>query len=442
MTYWYETPDRQKDAWYWSGLALSFAVDSGLDRESVDIQTSEKTSRLRKRLWWCCYMRDRLLSLSMRKYPRVRDEDFDVPMLTIDDFECQSFGEGLLPVLGDLVIDASTAYRQSLAKLCIEQAKLCVCIGRVLGTQYAAFGEALTSKDETIMMLKPRHCATSTAQYDGCTKELELWHDNLQRNHYSHCPQTERTSDDGPLTDIRVHESLLNLIYLTTISALNRPEAHPDTPSSVTTRKGLQSSAQKVNSAAIDITFIVEDLDKTDCVRYLPPIGVTVLIPAIMVHLRDSRSEDAKIQRAGFVRLCQCWQVLQRLRETYTSADAASFLLQVAKAKIVPSLALAPHPRRAHPAFSPITRIDMKDRVQGFYGQSDTGGPTLWDDNTVEAVFPEFQQQTTALDDASETKMEAAAALYAEFWDPVEDDDYFDAFMNLDMWPDSIPENN
>lgn len=91
MTYWYETPNDQKDPWHWMGDSLSFAYTIGLHRNPEHSKTSRKMQRLRKRIWWYCFMRDRLIAVSMRKPPRIRKDDYDVPMLMLEDFETGPF---------------------------------------------------------------------------------------------------------------------------------------------------------------------------------------------------------------------------------------------------------------------------------------------------------------------------------------------------------------
>ena len=87
LTYYYETPDDQKDTWHWMGVATSVAHTIGLHRNPENTNLDPKRAKLWKRIWWSTYMRDRLIALGMRRPTRIKTEDFDVPMLTLDDFE-------------------------------------------------------------------------------------------------------------------------------------------------------------------------------------------------------------------------------------------------------------------------------------------------------------------------------------------------------------------
>ena len=84
MTYWYETPDDQKDSHHWMGIAVSLSHAIGLNRNPENSPSLDETrQRLWRRIWWSTYMRDRLIALGMRRPTRIKDTDFDVPMLTL-----------------------------------------------------------------------------------------------------------------------------------------------------------------------------------------------------------------------------------------------------------------------------------------------------------------------------------------------------------------------
>ena len=67
MTYWYETPDDQKDTWHWMGVAITLAHTIGLHRNPEKSNMEPSKKKLWKRVWWSCFMRDRLVALGMRR---------------------------------------------------------------------------------------------------------------------------------------------------------------------------------------------------------------------------------------------------------------------------------------------------------------------------------------------------------------------------------------
>ncbi|CAG9950779.1 unnamed protein product [Clonostachys rosea f. rosea IK726] len=87
MTYWYDCPDDDQDTWYWMGIAVTKAHVIGLHRSPDQLNISPQEKRLRRRIWWCCIMRDRMLALTIRQPPRIRDNEYSVKALSLDDFE-------------------------------------------------------------------------------------------------------------------------------------------------------------------------------------------------------------------------------------------------------------------------------------------------------------------------------------------------------------------
>lgn len=86
MTYWYESPN-PKDPWYWMGIALSLAETAGIHGNMEISHMDIGKQRLWRRIWWSCYMRDRIVTLGLSRPTRTKDGDCSVEMLTLGDFE-------------------------------------------------------------------------------------------------------------------------------------------------------------------------------------------------------------------------------------------------------------------------------------------------------------------------------------------------------------------
>lgn len=330
MTYWYETPDDQKDTWHWMGVSISLAQTIGLHRDPAKSSMDIKRQKLWKRIWWSCFMRDRLIALGMRRPTRIKHEDCDVPMLTEDDFETEGLPSELVRMLGGCPAVRDSAKRTTLAHLCIETAKLCLCISHVLSAQYSVLSHKFGSTVETTMMLVPKKAAAETCEVMRCNAELEQWYEQLDPALHYFVPGTkERTNtNDGEV--INLHRALLNMVHLTTSSALHRPQVIPSAPNLSFAADLQELSRKKVREAATEITEIARDLYTSDLVRYLPTTGVTVLLPAVIIHLLDIKSADPVVRNTSLRRFYQCMQVLQRLREMYASADFAFSFLEAA----------------------------------------------------------------------------------------------------------------
>lgn len=337
MSYWYETPDDQKDTWHWMGVAISLSHTIGLHRNPENSNMDIKRQKLWKRIWWSCYMRDRLVALGMRRPTRIKSEDCDVPMLTLEDFEI------------DMVdFDDSETYfwsaeerarkgkewelQRQLAILCIEKAKLCVCISHVLSAQYSVLNTNQGSlmadgSTRTTMTLLPKKLEAGCTEVKKSDEELETWFSNLPEEAVYDVPYSAVT--DRVLI---LHKSLLHLIYNTTVSALHRPQVLPSAPNcpQIKNSELQEVSRCKVRDAAAEITRLADDLIEFDLVRFLPTTGVTVILPAVIIHLLDIRSSNPLTRELSLEGFALCMQVLQTLRQTYSAADYATHFLEAA----------------------------------------------------------------------------------------------------------------
>lgn len=217
MSYWYETPDDQKDTWHWMGVAISLSHTIGLHRNPEKSSMDPKRKKLWKRIWWSCFMRDRLVALGMRRPTRIKSDDCDVPMLTLEDFDIDTgFNEeeAIHWTSEERARQEIEAERQrKLALMCIEKAKLCVCISHVLSAQYSVLNTnqgSLTAdgSTRTTMMLLPKKLEPGSVEVIECDQELEAWVAGLPADAVYQNPIR------GQADDVLVlHRGLLHLIY-------------------------------------------------------------------------------------------------------------------------------------------------------------------------------------------------------------------------------------
>ena len=340
MTYWYETPDDQKDTWHWMGVSLSLAHTIGLHRDPANSRMDVRRQRMWKRIWWSTYTRDRLIALGMRRPMRVKDDDCDVPMLTLDDFEFHPFSPEIVSMVGNSEILQSVAHQRELASMFIEKAKLCLCVSHVLSAQYSVLSHKFGGTMETTMMLVPKKSAAETFEVRRCDQELEDWLAHLP-SEIQYAPAAPAKLSEAQEV-LHSHRALLKMVYLTTSSALHRPQVLPAVPFPSMDTELQDMSRNKVRFAAIEITNIAQDLHSLDLTRYFPTTGVTVLLPAVIIHLLDIKSSDQNVRMTSLQRFYQCMRILQRLREIYASADFATSFLEAAIRKAGIQLTVPP----------------------------------------------------------------------------------------------------
>lgn len=331
MTYWYESPDDPKDIWHWLGVAISLARTIGLNCDTSNSPLSLEKQKLWKRIWWCCYMRDRLVALGMRRPIRVREDDFTVPMLETSDFEIDALPSDINRMIGGCSVMRDASKRKLLAEMCVAVIQCCRRVTTVLGVQYSMLGHMLGATQQTTMRLVPKKAAADKQEVMKCDQDLEEWYQGLPielRYFKDTVPREQNVQNDGDV--INLHRALLTGMYLTTTSALHRPQMMPAMPNLVIEPELKELSKQRVREASAAITDIFRDLYARDSIKYLPTTGVTILLPAIIVHLLDIKSPESATRQLSVRRFQFCMQALQKLRELYASADFAFSFLDAA----------------------------------------------------------------------------------------------------------------
>jgi len=151
------------------------------------------------------------------------------------------------------------------------------------------------------------------------------------------------------------------------LSALHRPQVLPNSqggPASAPTKENVESelldvSRRNVRRAASAITSIAQRLDVGGLVKYLPTTGVTVLLPAIIIHLLDIKAPEEETRRTSLRGFCQCMAVMGKLRDLYAAADYSVAFLEAAIRKAGIHVApVAAAPATPMPKPSPVTTVE------------------------------------------------------------------------------------
>ncbi|KAL1853959.1 hypothetical protein Daus18300_011626 [Diaporthe australafricana] len=335
MTYWYETPDDQKDTWHWMGVAISLAHTIGLHRNPDNGTMSPRKQKLWKRMWWSCFMRDRLIALGMRRPTRIKDEDFDMPMLSESDFEIDVLPESnnILPL--ECTVIRNTDMQRELAQMCVQKAKLCVLISHMLKAQYSVLirDRLQPERTNTTMMLFPNKSLDNLEAVQQVDRELAAWATALPPS-CQYRPLVRSDIESGRST-IAVQRNLLHMVYQTTTSALHRPLFLPTSPlQPPQASKTVQEvSRAKVKNAATQITRMAAEMHRYHLDKYLPTTGVTVVLPAMIIHLVEYKHHDVQRREEAQKGFGQCMQVMVKLRDIYAAADFAAGFLESALKK-------------------------------------------------------------------------------------------------------------
>ncbi|KLU88326.1 cutinase transcription factor 1 beta, partial [Magnaporthiopsis poae ATCC 64411] len=356
MTYWYETPDDQKDTWHWMGVAISLAHTIGLHRNPGNTNMAPRKQKLWKRIWWSCFMRDRLVALGMRRPTRIKDEDFDVPMLVESDFELEALSDENQLLSADCALVRDLGMQRELAELCIQKAKLCVLISRMLKAQYSVLIRDATKPENTTnstMMLFPNKTLDNLDSVNVVDAELTGWLEALPAA-AQYRPLTPLDIQQGRST-VAVQRSLLHMVYYTTVSALHRPQFLPASPFQIPTasRQVQEMSRLRVRESAARITHMASELHHLRLERFLPTTGVTVILPAMIIHLLEMKNPVMEVRATATKGFRQLLRVMEKLRDIYSAADFATVFLDAALRKAAIDLN-QPNPLGAAEALSAV----------------------------------------------------------------------------------------
>lgn len=219
MSFWRGGPDEEKDGWHWSGLAFSVASDLCLHRQP-DTHLTARQRTLHKRCWWSCVLRDRLLALSEQRAPRIQLDQYDVPLLTLADYNV-----GLRCPISELSPGEELGKRTALSMFSLQLIRLVLCIGNGFPSHS---NNPKSSSPPTLETWARTRLATHNDISMTGLADLDFWRLNLpevlQR-------PTDPAGDDTVLSCILVHRNALEIYYQyePPLEAL-LPEKHADEP--------------------------------------------------------------------------------------------------------------------------------------------------------------------------------------------------------------------
>lgn len=328
MTYWDDTKGSEENTVDWMGVAVSLARRIGLHLNPENYDMELPRQRIWKIVWWSLYARDRLIALTMRRLMHVNMDDCTVPLLTLDDFSLRPFAPESVGIFGDTGLLQNFHEQRQLILIFIEKVKLCFNIGHVLSTQYTAFTHNYDCNIDTNAMLVPISSNQQAWEMHLCDQEFESWLANIPTEvRYMPSNKVELEKADEVLHSAR---ALLRMIYLTALIALHHPHCLLSIPSQPSNDGQWETSVKKLRLAAVEITKVIHDLHHLKLTQHHRTTFITLLIPAVIIHLKDVKSNDPSLRMSSLQRFCQCIRILHQLCDMHDSASRVnSFLRRV-----------------------------------------------------------------------------------------------------------------
>jgi hypothetical protein len=247
---------------------------------NMEITLEER--RMAKRIWWSCFMRDQILALGTHRAMLMVEQDLDVPILDIEDFRLELPSRSLRCISIRRTYIADLEKQRQVAVICVEMAKLCLHIKKILESQYSDapvhLGCVTSGSDGilTKLTLAPKE-ESEVIDVLHCDGSLIAWFRQLHVANQDPVGSHDRS--------IIVYTSYLHMLYYIALVALHRPEL-------IRHLKGLKRnvdlfprSLHTLLFAAHQITSIAEKLDRLGHLRYIPTARISMLVPTMTLYL-------------------------------------------------------------------------------------------------------------------------------------------------------------
>ena len=278
MAYWSEKPGDNRGAWYWMGIAITLAQLLGTHRKA-EYKVPSQESKIHRRVWWSCYIRDRMLGIAMGRPMRIKEAEFDTAPLTLEDFDIidlSTASEKTLPTMDDQI---------ALAQMCIKTTELCKILTEVLDQNFSILpGEKSTSSvkednGSTATMLFLKDCPTNSQLVQRFDQDLQAWYNNLPASSVYRVD----AGQEGYSQCVVVNAASLHIVFWSVVSALHRPQLR-------TADRAF--SMKRVEKAAIEVARVDREMYKSRLDCYLPATaGVAFQITAFITHTKRLQAQ-------------------------------------------------------------------------------------------------------------------------------------------------------
>jgi hypothetical protein len=270
MSFWRAGALLEKDARHWLGTAISLSQTRALHRAGGN--TEEKTTRLKRRLWWSIYVRERQCASGLGLPCRIREKDCDIEPLLCADF------------VSAFVTSTPAEDRHRYTAYAISMVQLAVFLGKVVDAGYLP-KRTLTPEDRSKIR-----------------DELYDWKQRLT-------PVLQLNGDDGLQPDFQA--SMLHLAYNNLLILLHRTSFVVDETGGTDANVALQAASRS--------SRIVEDLLPSGNVGHAQIHVITNLFNTLCIHVvvvkrsiginRTLAEHRAKLCLLGLQELQKTWEV-------------------------------------------------------------------------------------------------------------------------------------
>lgn len=255
------------------------------------------------------------MALASNRLWRIRDGEFDTPMLTLADFEESDSIMGS-PAITRLLSPADQDEEFYLAQLCIGLAQLCTQVCGILDLHFSILPEStspLQSNDETGNTSPLFYAKLQAPPMDrvyALDQNLHAW--------FHSRPQSCVYEPVGSKSRI-IYNAFVNLVYLAMVSTLYRPLLRRNLLVDFVEYRML--AQRRVQMTTTELARISRDLHGLQLARLAPFAAAMFVMPAVIICSGQLRSSDKPDPRPIFDSIMSCLAVMNDIREGYAPTD-------------------------------------------------------------------------------------------------------------------------
>ncbi|KAH8702204.1 fungal-specific transcription factor domain-containing protein [Talaromyces proteolyticus] len=290
MTWFPQSVDESKGQAYWITQAVSLAFRIGLHRDPSQLDIEQRLRSLRKRLWWCLYVRERTLNLDAGLPWIIDENDYDVPMITIHDFELVPPSCGFEDNIPFAELGAINRQRQ-IALMSVERAALMVLVGRLPSISIHIADRSKKRPGKPLLHTHGQRL--NKLSIDEFDYSLDQWMNNLPPEvNYHGSNSLASWVGDGQLY---MHCTMLRLSY--SIVRLQSAALRYLQNKSIVDHR----SRKMVSAACFLIIDLIEELNYHEYSAYVPLYGFSTLRPVLIWAIISQEQNIKRYQ--GFPQL-------------------------------------------------------------------------------------------------------------------------------------------
>ncbi|RCI05130.1 hypothetical protein CU098_011193 [Rhizopus stolonifer] len=281
---------RPARAWLYSGMAFRMAQDLGLNRNCDSWNIIPEERERRKRVFWCCFIVDRLISAVYGRSSNFEEKDCDTPFPSVDDDD---------PIISNKDTSRPPA---SLLEAFIQNIKVCEILGQVLKNIYYARSKFHTSSQNAEQILT------------ALSRQLTQWHQKLPPSLQYKLPNTQmgEKGPDPPAVICQLH-----LVYYTTVILLHRSFI----PGPTQNKPFVSQPCYKIClSAALSILDIVNIMLDENHLRCLYNFGVYFVFTAGIIFIKIATFGQPYDVFEAKININKIMRALDELEKTWLNA--------------------------------------------------------------------------------------------------------------------------